>query len=217
MPAFYRASVSEFLVTSESELTGRLSIQYAEYGFVSLAADQVRAWVADLLQLQQQLGVVVSRAGSCANWTVLLEFPIPRKGKRIDVVLLAGDTIVLLELKSSSAGQGAAEQVEEYGLLLHYFHEPSSDRKIVPLVVAPHRGSRRVNTQQFLPIREAPAFWIAPVEQIAWSDLATRLQVFASHCCGRAVGSGEVGRRRVPSGALNYRCCALVAERFGNS
>ena len=96
-------------------------------------------------------------------------------------MLLAGDTILLLELKSSKGSAEASTQVEEYALLLHYFHEPSCHRRIVPIVVAPEAGKLHPSHQQFLPIREAPAFWIAPVEQITWDHLPSHLHAFARH------------------------------------
>ncbi len=109
------------------------------------------------------------------SWSILLEFPIPRKEKRIDVVILAGDTIILLELKSSMQGLGGTRQAEEYALLLHYFHQPSNKRQIVAFVVSPTSRSSPHRAQGFLPIEEAPAYWIPPVTQISWKELPVQL------------------------------------------
>ena len=175
MPAFYRASIAEFLHVSESELTGRLTTEYARSGFQSQRTSQTIAWIADIVRLHSILADVINKNPAAADWSILLEFPIPRKEKRIDVVLLAADVIVILELKSSAQGIESIRQVEEYALLLHYFHEPSDHRKILPLVVAPSTRHSRERLQQFLPILEAPAYWISPVDQVSWINLAGTL------------------------------------------
>jgi hypothetical protein len=175
MPAFYRASIAEFLHVSESELTGRLTTEYARSGFQSQRTSQTLAWIADILHLHSILSDVTHRNPATATWHILLEFPIPRKEKRIDVVLLAHDVIVILELKSSAHGIESIRQAEEYALLLHYFHQPSDRRRILPFVVAPSTRPSRQQLQQFLPILEAPAYWISPVDQISWSHLSDTL------------------------------------------
>jgi hypothetical protein len=175
MPAFYRATVSDFLQISESELTGILTAAYAGSGFAKQRTSQTRTWIADISRLRDSLSSVVGANRSAENWAVLLEFPIPRKEKRIDVVLLAGDSICILELKSSEQGRDALLQAEEYALLLHYFHEPSHRRKIVTFVVAPTVKQIARSAQSFLPIIEAPAYWIDPVIQTNWHDLPGEL------------------------------------------
>ena len=180
MPAFYRATVAEFLTVSESELIGRLTKAYAHGGFENQRTTQTSAWAADVLRLQSVLGTITNASPAAARWSILLEFPIPRKEKRIDVVLLASDTIIILELKSSAQGVESLRQAEEYALLLHYFHQPSDRRKIIALVVSPGPVKSKPARQHFLPILEAPAYWIAPVEQTSWDDLAAQLLPLAS-------------------------------------
>lgn len=175
MPAFYRAPIAEFLSVSASELIGRLSTAYAHSGFEMQRATQTLTWADDVVRLQNVLRAVADSSSVEVNWSILLEFPIPRKEKRIDVVILAGDTILILELKSSVQGEQSLRQAEEYALLLHYFHQPSERRRIVALVVSPGPISTTPNLQRFLPIVEAPAYWIPPIEQVSWDMLAARL------------------------------------------
>ena len=66
----------------------------------------------------------------------LLEYPIPRVGKRIDAVLLMNDIIVAIETKTGYAPTTAERQVDDYAIYLACFHEPSADRIIVPLVMS---------------------------------------------------------------------------------
>lgn len=175
MPAFYRALLPEFLRTSTSELAGCLSRAYAQSGFTNQKTAQTIAWVDDLERLRAVLDDLQRQQPETRLWSVLLEFPIPRKEARVDVVVLAKDTVFLLELKGGSGGVDAARQAEQYALLLHYFHQPSDRRRIVPLVVTATGKQNTPKAQLFLPIVEAPGFWIAPVRQIQWQDLGNLL------------------------------------------
>ena len=174
MPAFYRASATEFIHTPDSEITGRLALAYAHSGFSSQRTSQTRAWEADLSKLKSALKKVISQEERAADWIVLLEFPIPRKEKRIDVVLLAGDTIMILELKTSSQGIDADRQAEEYALLLHFFHEPSNRRRIVTFVVSP---SSRARTRMRSP---QPRKARGPPERALQGPAAARPRIWTS-------------------------------------
>ena len=178
MPAFYRALVRDFLHASETEILGCLTRAHAQE-FQQQLSEATKVWLADAERLQQVLHSLVQSAPSAADWSVLLEFVIPRKEKRIDVVLLAGNTILLLEQKSGPPTKEDCLQVEEYALLLHYFHQPSHRRPIVPFVVSPHRSSDLSSRQQELAFTETAAFWITPVRRVSWQQLALALLPFA--------------------------------------
>ncbi len=142
MPAFHRSSIREFIASSDSELTGLLSIAYAKEGFEKQRTDQTAAWASDLFLLRGAMEAVCAGLPEALSWTLLLEFNIPRKMRRIDCVVLAGDHIVLLECKTHAPTNEDRLQAEEYALLLHYFHQPSDKRRIIPLVVSSHETSR---------------------------------------------------------------------------
>jgi hypothetical protein len=179
MPAFYRATVPDFLAAFESELTGRLSTAYARSGFTNQKSAQTLTWAEDMLRLRVTLAEVLAQVSAVGQWSILLEFAIPRKEKRIDVVLLAGARIVLLELKHGAAGLEAVRQVEEYALLLHFFHQPSHSRHISCFVVSSRSHPAASRTQMFLPITEAPAYWVSPAERVTWRELVHKLTAIA--------------------------------------
>jgi len=64
-----------------------------------------------------------------------MEYPIPMVGRRIDAVLLAHNVIVVIETKTGSGRTSAVRQVEDYALNLACFHEASTGRTIVPIVI----------------------------------------------------------------------------------
>ncbi|MGA9964720.1 MAG: DNA/RNA helicase domain-containing protein [Terriglobales bacterium] len=91
---------------------------------------------------------------------------------RIDIVLLIRDVIVVLEAKTGNAASQAKRQIEEYALLLHYFHQASAGRRIVPLIVSseavePDLTGLRV--RELLP--QLPTYWVTHVIRNSWQSL----------------------------------------------
>ncbi len=115
---------------------------------------------------------------SAASWGILLEFSIPRKEVRIDAVLLIGEQIVILEAKSGNAFQQARKQIEEYALLLHYFHKASDNRTIVPIIVSPEAGEPDLDAlKQYELLPQLAVFWVKRVITTAWQYLPDVLEV----------------------------------------
>ncbi len=68
---------------------------------------------------------------------VYFEFAIPRMGKRVDVVLISGGIIFVIEFKvgETTYPAYALEQVMDYALDLKNFHSSSHHSPIVPILV----------------------------------------------------------------------------------
>lgn len=109
---------------------------------------------------------------------ILLEFSIPRKEVRIDAVLLIGGRIVILEAKSGSAFFQAKKQIEEYALLLHYFHKASANQMIVPIIVSPEACQPVLD-----PLRQDEMFpqlaiyWVKRIVTTSWQHLPDVLEL----------------------------------------
>jgi hypothetical protein len=187
MPAFYRSTLPAFLDASESELLGVLTLAHADEGFEGQRSEATMAWAEDVRRLRSALSELQALEPQARLWTVLLEFVIPRKGKRIDVVLLTAATIILLEQKSGVIDLSHCRQVEEYALLLHYFHEQSARRRIIPLVVSPVSGRDQPTRQHELPLFDTAAYWIQPVLRTTWSRLPELLRECAAPQTGDAI------------------------------
>ena len=182
MASFYRATVEDFLAFSDGELLGRLVSSYAHRGYTSQYSDQTLTWERDIRSLRMCLAECVSAAAAVAQWGIILEFSIPRKERRIDVVLLIRDAIVIVEAKSGDIGSAARQQLDEYALLLHYFHKDSAGRRIIPIAVsttAPKPDLVRLNQTEFFP--QLATYWISPVVTSAWSDLSEVLLEIDRH------------------------------------
>ena len=123
------------------------------------------------------------------SWGVALEFVIPRKMARVDVVLLIGEAIVALEFKGERIDSTAGDQVEDYCLDLLHFHGASQNRVIYPTVVG-KTGSppriRRVHT--FAEVQ--PTMYVDTTDLTAWlktvGDRHNREQQVAIEAWNRA-------------------------------
>jgi len=124
--AWYGASIAEFLQTEPDAIVGRLATNN-EFALVGTQRD---AWLAQIGLLK---GSLIGLSGS-----LLLEFNIPRIGRRIDVVLLIGPVVFVIEFKvgESAFERAAVDQVWDYALDLKNFHEASHLASIVPILVA---------------------------------------------------------------------------------
>jgi len=127
MACFYRSSVGAFLNDRKEYVLAKLSMAYASRGYTAQFSDQTLTWERDLQSLANLLRQCVAISESAIRWGLILEFSIPRKELRIDVVLLVRSVVVLLELKTGQATSVAQRQIEEYSLLLHYFHSGTSE------------------------------------------------------------------------------------------
>jgi hypothetical protein len=176
MPAFFRATVADFLATSPNDRLGALTDGYRRQRYAELSQLQLQAWSIELRLLHASLSNLRSELPASALWPLLLEYPIPRRSKRIDAVLLAHDVILVLEFKIGTAQYEAAAlaQVEDYCLDLRDFHAASRDRAIVPLLVATAAPAPRSLPLSFLPDP------VRPPHATSGPELATTIQaIFA--------------------------------------
>lgn len=146
MPAYYRALFHEFASHSDSEIVGAMTIANGRSRF-PLVAEQIDAWKLQLPALRA-CTVLLGMEFDTQNWGVLLEYPIPLLGDRLDCVLLCGATIIVLEFKSSEQSSTAARrQAEDYAANLANFHEGSENRAIEAIVAA--GDSSEINTFRY--------------------------------------------------------------------
>jgi hypothetical protein len=172
MASFYRSSVSEFLAHSEKDILAKLSVAYANRGYTSQYSDQTLTWERDIRSLRLSLEKCIQNDSTARQWGVLLEFSIPRKEVRIDAVLLVNGEIVIIEAKSGAASLQAKRQLEEYALLLHYFHKASDNRRVIPIAVAPKSEESNLDDlNQYEMFPQLAAYWVNRVIYTPWHSL----------------------------------------------
>jgi hypothetical protein len=136
--AAFRCSVREFETLDYNAVLGRLISAQADQGFAVHRLTQTETWEVQLKILGRAFAKLLRLRPESQNWSCLLEFDIPRRGKRPDVVLLADELIFVLEFKvgATSFGGSARWQAKSYCLDLADFHAASTGRRIMPILVA---------------------------------------------------------------------------------
>jgi Uncharacterized conserved protein (DUF2075) len=186
MASFYRATVGEFLAHTEEHILSRLATAYATRGYTSQYSDQTLTWERDIRSLRGSLEQCVINSDSASSWGLLLEFSIPRKELRIDSVLLIRDVIVVLEAKTGHIALQARRQIEEYSLLLHYFHKASMAHRIVPIIVssdAVEANLIALNQRELFP--QLATYWVTEVVRSSWQFLSKVLLAIEKHSTGQ--------------------------------
>lgn len=124
--AYYSATISAFLNSSTEQILGALSLNNDH----TLIETQRGAWIE---QIEILRGSLPRHEGS-----VYFEYSIPRMGRRIDVVLVIGGVIFVLEFKVGAKDHSASavDQVYDYALDLKNFHDASHEHYIAPVLIA---------------------------------------------------------------------------------
>jgi Uncharacterized conserved protein (DUF2075) len=218
MACYFNASVAEFLRTTPSEVLTQLTLRHAADGFAEMRTELPLTWWNDLDSLRVAMDLVVRERPDAASWQLLLEFAIPRKMKRLDVVLVTSAAIVILECKTGSINSEARRQVEEYALLLHYFHKPSDQRRLLPIVVSRSVEQITVTVRQHeLEFPSLPSYWISPTQSSNWQDLPAMLSESVPESTGEINGDewNEGSYRPTPTiieAALSLRSGLRVGD-----
>ncbi|MBP9836724.1 MAG: DUF2075 domain-containing protein [Candidatus Pacebacteria bacterium] len=123
---YYSNSIALFIKSNVDEILGKLT-RNSDF---DLGQNQRDAWIEEINVLQK---VLASYSGS-----IYFEYSIPRMGKRIDVVLIIGSAIFILEFKigDKEFSSSAVDQVWDYALDLKNFHSSSHNHFIAPILIA---------------------------------------------------------------------------------
>jgi hypothetical protein len=123
---YYSDSIANFLATSPEEILGAL-VKGSDFAVEQTQRD---AWLEQIAILKPAL---LGMDGA-----IYFEYSIPRMGRRIDVVLLIGAVVFVLEFKigEKQFTSYALNQSYDYALDLKNFHETSHDLFIAPVAIS---------------------------------------------------------------------------------
>ncbi len=123
---YYSDSIEIFVRTSPDEILGKLT-RGSDFPIEQTQRD---AWLEEIRILKKVLSNV--------EGSIYFEYAIPRMGKRIDIVLLIGSVIFVLEFKIGERDftSYSLNQAWDYALDLKNFHETSREFFIAPVVIA---------------------------------------------------------------------------------
>lgn len=137
--AHYQASIKDFAGAVPEAVIGSL----AQASTFAVEAAQLAAWNEQVELLQRALAPFGDQGA------VFFEFVLPRLGRRIDVLLVLQQWLVVMEFKvgETTFTASAIDQVWDYALDLKNFHETSHHAPIVPLLIATRARSHAVVVQ----------------------------------------------------------------------
>ncbi len=157
---YYSDSIEIFVRTSPDEILGKLT-RGSDFPIEQTQRD---AWLEEIRILKKVLSNV--------EGSIYFEYAIPRMGKRIDIVLLIGSVIFVLEFKIGERDftSYSLNQAWDYALDLKNFHETSREFFIAPVVIAtnarpttPIISATAHNDKVLSPIRcNVNEFWTLP-------------------------------------------------------
>ena len=139
MTAHYKSQLSEFISTPPDTIIGFLSKRLLQE-FGGDQKMQLRAWQEQTEILQTVCQKITSDNNLANEWGILLEYPLRRLERRLDIVLLAGEVVCVIEFKTRARNYSLIDiqQAENYALDLRDFHEASHHLSIVPVLCATH-------------------------------------------------------------------------------
>jgi len=123
---YYSDSITNFITASPTEILGTL---VTNSGF-AIELTERSAWLEEIRILKSVLANLQGQ--------IYFEYSIPRMARRIDVVLLIGSVLFVLEFKVGEREftSYALNQAYDYALDLKNFHETSRELFIAPIVIA---------------------------------------------------------------------------------
>lgn len=165
--AYYSSTLASFLQRTSDNILGELT----HHSGFAIELNQRDAWMRQIAILQEQL-TPWSTTGH-----IFLEFVVPRMGRRIDVLVVIQNAVLVIEFKvgESVFTRAAVDQVWDYALDLKNFHEPSHEITIAPILVATESdtvhsavAASHHNDGVLLPIKTAPSSLRACIASVLW-------------------------------------------------
>jgi hypothetical protein len=134
--AYYHDTIPNFLRANQGQILGELTSGH----HFDLDILQKNSWVEEIALFKRHLQDIV-------DGDIFFEFSIPRMGSRVDVLLLIGGVIFVVECKvgADSYESHAIDQVTDYSLDLKNFHEGSHDKYIAPILMSTKAASQNAN------------------------------------------------------------------------
>ena len=153
MAAYATLKLSALANTANDTIIDRLVHSDAVSGFTQVAHNQIFAWREQLDLLRSIAGRLISQNESFGDISLVLEYRIPRREKRIDAAVLLKGTVIVLEFKvgASVESSDAVEQVMDYAMDLAYYHSETNGKRVAPVLCLTGMSGKRSDTARDIP------------------------------------------------------------------
>ena len=122
------SSLDDFCKTPLPKILTALS------NFISDAShQQVTAWEKSLSILQKECISLIKLFNESKDFSILIEYEIPRESRRPDILILGHGVVLVLELKGySKPNQAFIDQALAYGRDLQFYHGQCEENEVIP-------------------------------------------------------------------------------------
>lgn len=136
---YYSDTIASFIDRNVNEIIGKLTLASQH----DINDETSQSWVEEIYTLKEILQPYRFRG------SIYFEYNIPRMGRRADVIVVIDGIIFVLEYKTSEQKftREARTQVWDYALDLKNFHEQSSERILIPILVAPKESNKNCSLE----------------------------------------------------------------------
>jgi DUF2075 family protein len=137
IPSAWDDSIQHFLSIPQAEWLATLQEDHLKRQHEPANVSQLVAWRNCFRALHTNLSLLAESHPNTRAWHIIFEYELPReRGRRPDVVILAEDTILILEFKDFAMPlQAHIDQVAAYARDVHYYHAASHNRTVIPILV----------------------------------------------------------------------------------
>lgn len=134
--SYYDSEINSFLNEDNYSILGKL---IAAHPF-QLEESQRNAWISEIDILKKELKLF-------ENGYISFEYTIPRIGKRVDIILIINNLVLIVECKigETQYKHSAINQVIDYALDLNDFHEESKNAILLPVLLSSEAKSYEIN------------------------------------------------------------------------
>ena len=131
-PHAWAGSIADFLAVSTPILMDGLASHLTTSLLLTADDSQLNAWRDELKVLHREFSSLMEMRPESKNWSLILEYELPReRGRRPDVIILAGDKVIVLEFKGMrEATKAAIDQAAAYKRDIESYHLISHDRRV---------------------------------------------------------------------------------------
>lgn len=137
MRAGWTGTIGTFLSTDCEDWVGSLESHTRSSLGESASQANRTAWLNCHSVLKDQLAQMAARRSDVPEWGITFEYELPReRGRRVDVAIVAGESVVLLEFKDFvDTRQAHVDQVAAYARDLSSYQSASHNRSVIPILV----------------------------------------------------------------------------------
>ena len=164
----WAGSVQELIETDLQAILVALDADHRGLMVERPSTSQIDAWKDEYRVLKAAFEEVILAVPHANQWGVVLEYELPMEGgRRPDAVVLAGESIIVLEFKGgmTSPSLSARDQAAAYARDIGEYHEVSRGRSINPILVLVSSGHSNGLSDQV--IVSSPQYLASQLEMLS--------------------------------------------------